>query len=245
MYRPTLAILLAFGSPATNPLHGIEYSAPIDDYIKQKVGRASFHRRLPRSLDFAIATLEIILAFGAVALTMETSWELGFKTVSSIYCKDWFGPLLWALLAIVICAAAMFSLSTRVSTRPQDPRAKKRLLLGWLRNQFTTCGNREPCYLSWQNETYTFIIVAWGCSILSVAHLIYGTFWFSTLSFISAGDAVQITGRYMAAAVVCRAIVAYELSGLRQITIVEDHRTINERKSEETQELLAGPKAVQ
>ena len=63
-----------------------------------------------------------------------------------------------------------------------------------------------------------FYAIAWLLGIGAVIHTILGTLVLSSLLFFSVTDSVIIVARYMASAVVCRAVARLELSGLRAAT---------------------------
>jgi len=50
----------------------------------------------------------------------------------------------------------------------------------------------------------------------------FGTIWFSSILFISAGDALGVWARYAASAIICRTIMMYELAGMRETTTVDE-----------------------
>jgi hypothetical protein len=67
---------------------------------------------------------------------------------------------------------------------------------------------------------------------------------FSSLLFISVQDAVSVVGRYFVSAMICRAIVAFELAGMRKASMVQDPvypRGIDERYGLELSSVLAEP----
>ena len=64
------------------------------------------------------------------------------------------------------------------------------------------------------DNLWSFSLLAWT-SFLIVGHIIYGTALFSTTQLVLAADALKIIARYMASAIICRAVLVFELHGLR------------------------------
>jgi len=54
-----------------------------------------------------------------------------------------------------------------------------------------------------------------------MAHIVFGTLTFSSLSFISVRDAVSVAAMYMVSAMFCQAVLMYELSGMRETISVQ------------------------
>jgi hypothetical protein len=61
-----------------------------------------------------------------------------------------------------------------------------------------------------------------------VQHILFGTLVFSSLTFIAVADAVPVAARYMGSAIVCRGILMFELSGMRETTAVKASTVIQD-----------------
>lgn len=112
----------------------------------------------------------------------------------------------------------------------------------WLRDEFTPCSEHSPTTLICKKESYLFLFLSWCTSTLTVLHITYGVLMFSSLLFISVQDAVSVVGRYFISAIVCRAIVAFELAGMRKASTAKDlvyPRGIDERYGLELSSVLA------
>jgi hypothetical protein len=72
---------------------------------------------------------------------------------------------------------------------------------------------------------WTFLLSAF-VSFLIVAHIIYGTALFSTIQLVLGGDALEIIARYLASAVVCRAVLVFELHGLRETVVLAQETVV-------------------
>ena len=59
--------------------------------------------------------------------------------------------------------------------------------------------NHQPdAELVYRKESYSFLAISWLASIGSVLHIIYGTLILSGTFFISVGDALIVTARFLA-----------------------------------------------
>lgn len=74
-------------------------------------------------------------------------------------------------------------------------------------------------------------------------HITYGVLMLSSLLFISVQDALSVVGRYFVSALVCRALVAFELAGMSKastvIEAVESEESEAVESDESGTELLA------
>ncbi|PHH84437.1 hypothetical protein CDD83_1940 [Cordyceps sp. RAO-2017] len=91
---------------------------------------------------------------------------------------------------------------------------------GWwtVPNEFIPSAFQRPCRLVWRREHAAFYAVSWFLSIVTVAHVLFGTLIFSSLLFFSVRDSVKVVARYAGSAIVCRAVVRFELAGLTEAT---------------------------
>jgi hypothetical protein len=91
----------------------------------------------------------------------------------------------------------------------------------YISDEFQLCSQHAPHTFTWRHESLVSILLSAWVSFVTVAHIIYGTTLFSTIQFVLGGDAIVLIARYMASAIVCRAVLLYELHGLRSVTKLE------------------------
>jgi len=218
--RPVLALLLAVGSPSKNPIRTIEYRGPVEEIVKEKRGKLKLHQTLSRPANTCIAFAEMILALGSMVNVIHLCWSIGKTTVFNPWCDRSFGPLVWTSISAVIfmLGTGTFSLVVHEHLESEEGTSYMRRFWKRLRNERVPCMAQEPRWLSWKDESYAFVFLGWMTTLLTIVHIIFGTFWFSSVLFLSAGDALAITGRFMVSAVVCRAVLMYELAGMRDTT---------------------------
>jgi len=192
--RPLLAALLAVGSPSKNPTRGVEYQGAVEEILKARVGRLRVHKQLSNFMNRLVVGIEIVVALAAVANTIDMSWELGVSTVFNPWCVQSFGPLVWATFALLIYILGNITFRLRVGLRsesgpPYDSRGNIKSLFG---SELVLCKAQDNRILWWKDETYTFVLLAWFNSLITLVHIMFGTIWFSSILFISAGDALGV-----------------------------------------------------
>ncbi|ETI27369.1 hypothetical protein G647_09559 [Cladophialophora carrionii CBS 160.54] len=216
--RPFLAFLLAAGAPAVSPMRTFDY-VDTKDLLAKKPGTAKILPMGPTA-NTLISSFEYIMAAGAVVNLAFVSYELCIQTVCSFAPEDAFLPALWAFLAIAVHFFGTWSVYLRtriVLLEPNVTRSWTQHIWRRICAEFTPSAAREVARLEIKDETYLYIFLSWFTSMGTVLHIVYGTLVFSSILFISTSDAVTVVARYLASTLVCRAIVMYELSGLRQV----------------------------
>jgi hypothetical protein len=216
--RPLLAFLLAAGAPAVSPIRTFDYVDP-KELLQKKPGTVNVFSMGPAKRS-AIALLQYVVAATAVLNLALVSYELCICTVSSFSPETAYEPALWAFLAVAVHFFGSWSvyLRIRIVTGESSVNISGRRRL-WRRilREFTPSAAREEAELEIKDETYAYIFLAWFTSMGTVLHIVYGTLLFSSILFISTGDAVIVVARYLSSTLVCRAMVMFELSGLRQV----------------------------
>jgi hypothetical protein len=215
--RPFLALLLAAGAPAVSPIRTFDYVDP-KELLQKKPGSVKVFSMGPTKKP-AIALLQYVIAAAAVVNLATASYELCIRTVCSFAPENAYEPALWAFLAVAVHLFGSLSvyLRVRIVTGGSGANTSGRERL-WqrIRREFIPSAAREEAELEIKDETYLYILLAWFTSMGTVLHIIYGTLVFSSILFISTGDAVIVVVRYLSSTLVCRAMVMFELSGLRQ-----------------------------
>ena len=215
--RPFLAFLLAAGVPAVSPIRTFDYVNPKE--LLETKPRSVKIFSMGSTKKLAITLLQYVVAATADLNLAIVSYELCIRTVCSITPETTYQPALWAFLAVAVHFFGSWSvyLRVRIVTRgsSMNMSGKGRLWQRILR-EFTPSAARGEAELEIRDETYGYIFLAWFTSMVTVLHIIYGTLLFSSILFISTPDAVIVVVRYLSSTLVCRAMVMFELSGLRQ-----------------------------
>ncbi|KAI6084097.1 hypothetical protein F4821DRAFT_280387 [Hypoxylon rubiginosum] len=216
--RPLLALLIASGSPAVNPLPTFMYDDPLKR-LEAIEGRLLPPKLLALSPLQAgcIVLIEYLLVLGAIANIVTAGYYAGEWTINTIACDDTWYPIAWVGLTIMLHICGMIVLDQRVRTVREGPgsQSSRTRILNYLRYEFSPCIIQGKLVLERNRETYIFVFVSWFSSISTVAHILFGTVAFSSLTFIGYIDSIKIIGRFMASAAICRAVLMFELAGLR------------------------------
>jgi hypothetical protein len=106
-----------------------------------------------------------------------------------------------------------------------------------LRQEFSLSSSHDRGELSAKPETNFFLFISWFTSTGIILHIIYGTLILSSTLFISARDALGVVGQFLGSTLVCRAILTYELRGIRMVVTAK-------KEEEEQEEGTAGAYSV-
>ncbi|KAE8338278.1 hypothetical protein BDV24DRAFT_166482 [Aspergillus arachidicola] len=219
--RPFLSLCLALGSPAVLPDRPFEYPN-----VKALLGADRLKKRItipkPGGRTWIlISVLEYIVALGAVANIATVCYQLGIQCICNYATEVTAQPLIWAFIIglIHIGGAIALSLRYRVIRSPmREPHiARQNWFRRYLIREITpSLYSTPPPDVDEIEESYLFLLFSWCVSIGAVVHILYGTMVLSSLLFISVEDALANAGQFLASVVCCRAVLAYELAGLRQ-----------------------------
>lgn len=223
--RPLLSFLLACGSLAVNPLPSFVYENPLEALEKREGRLAPSHvTSAPRWQLCLIVAGEYVLVLAAIANVMTALYFTGRWTVNTISCDTLYMPLLWAFVTPSLHIMGMIALRLRTDVVVDGALQGH---LGWsiedmrtwlfikARHEFSPCATHEKLKLQWKQETHAYVLVSWWASICTATHLLYGTIAMSSLVFLGYVDSIKIIGRLMASVIVCRAILVFELAGMR------------------------------
>ena len=244
--RPLLALLIACGSPAISPLPSFVYQDPVTS-LKARDGRLlrRFLSALSPIRSISVVIVEYLLILAAIANVITASYYAGLWSISTIACTNAHSPMLWVGLTLHIHISGMLALALQAETildTMQRGRPKTRWLER-LRHEFTPCVSHEKLVLKPKDESYSFVFASWFASLATVVHLLFGTVAFSSLAFIGEfcpsnaffcdqknsqlmlihglgfSDSFKIISRMIASAVVCRAVLMFELAGMRNAMV--------------------------
>ncbi|KAF2651491.1 hypothetical protein K491DRAFT_88870 [Lophiostoma macrostomum CBS 122681] len=217
--RPLLGLLVGMGSPAVAILRTFQHRDVIGKLENRDVKRglsinadAPMHRSL-------IILGEYSLAVAAIANCILTSFDLSIKGVVAWSKEDWWNPLRWSVLPVVVHLVGVWSSWLDVEMVRSHGGGEKTIrqhLQTWAKDEFRPCASHDPTTFRYRPTTYGFLIVSWWAAILTLAHYIYGTAVFSAELFVATPRAVLILCRYLASTLCCRMIVAFELAGMRR-----------------------------
>lgn len=219
--RPGLALLLALGSPAVAVSKADELAETLGKFAV--VGWEDVASFDPPCVDWSvvpplvrpfISLAEYLLTGGAVANVVNMAYRLGVHAIVGFSPDTIFMVPLWTLLAVIIHVVGVLGLALRVKS--VEAKSDRDDNDAWkLPSEFVPSAYQQPKRLVWRGGSVVFPAIAWLLSIGAVIHTIVGTLVLSSLLFFSITDSIIIAARYMASAVVCRAMARLELSGMQ------------------------------
>ncbi|KAI0863377.1 hypothetical protein F4860DRAFT_468054 [Xylaria cubensis] len=222
--RPVLATLLGISIPS---LRLSDSTSPdLESRLNHSVNLTFRPWKLPVPplwLMAIVSAFEYILAGLAVANTVYQAYQLAFwsiamssMAISSGPIPKTYGPFLWVFLTISVYIVnfGAFNLKYKENYKRQKNWRGNWSRLFW--NEVTPCMYGEPMWLIRKRETYCQMMLSSLVNGGVVVLLLYSTVLLSSQIFISLGDAVPVLARYLAASVVCRGIMDFELRGMRE-----------------------------
>ncbi|KAI2631597.1 hypothetical protein GGS21DRAFT_491497 [Xylaria nigripes] len=223
--RHLLALLLSFGNPSVYIERALDFRQP-QELLRHAGARCPPYRPTKPFEKFLLAVMQYAIAIAAVVNIATLSWQLGVGTVCSWWPNTVFAQLTWSALSIPIHLAGLLALRLRLHRKSNRGDAGERNGFGpWLRSllhwltksewQPAVCSDKkfdtEPC-----DEGKFSVVWSWFLSVGTVIHIIFGSLVLSSLLFIGPQDALIVVVRYVVSVLACRAIVAFELAGMRQ-----------------------------
>lgn len=237
--RPVLATLLSFGALTVLPMDP-ETVASLRKPVRVPT-RPGFLGSNSAVVQAIVMTLEYLVALGAVANVL---WEVYFLTYQSVCwaaiqlfqtqgLPETVVPLFWALFPVVAQLLSHLAMWIQFYRRRKSSGAKG------IPYEFT---NRSPSL--WDRLITEVTPSSWGRPIVapesrgtergsllmlelavtqivnlcSIAHVFMGTIILSTMQFLSLRNAVIILVRVLSGTIFVKAVVQYELYGMREVS---------------------------
>lgn len=213
--RPVLSALLALGAPAMYPTRVYEYTHPPDALLHLSGKRGL--PRLPPSFAIVVSILEYLLAAGTVANNIELAIRIGVRAVLAWACNSWAIPLVWVLYPVSLHVIATLGYRYMTPAVPVRDASRGRL---WniLMTEATPSCNCEVFPIPKDGPTATAILLQIFASALAFVHVVLGILTLASLIFIGFHDTLWILFRLIGSALVCRGILMFELSGIREVS---------------------------
>ncbi|KAI1747047.1 hypothetical protein F4782DRAFT_552592 [Xylaria castorea] len=226
--RPLLGFLISAGSPAVSMMKTSDFASSIMEFVEKGDTRDFGMGKLRWSSGrakwaFLISILEYVAVGGAVANVLHLAWNLGIYAIAIFAPDTIFGVPLWTLGAALIHVAGVLAVGVRVRMRSIDSRnggdynTRTKPLNTWIPHQLIPAVFQPAMTLELRQggaNSFWFYALTWIISIGILAQVAFGTLVLSGLLFFSLVDCLIIVGRYALSAVVCRAVVRLELSGM-------------------------------
>lgn len=253
--RPLLAFLISAGSPTVSMMKTSDFANAITGFVGgdgiEDIGIRSL-RSSPVAGWWAvfISLAEYAVVAGAVANVLHLAWSLGIYAVAIFAPDTIFGVPLWTLGAALIHLAGCLAIWVRVRMHTVESGSRKRNkeyhhhyhqsahgtiitrpLDTWVPTQFIPSVFHPAQTLELRQDRSSkvwFYTLSWIISIGILAQVAFGTLVLSGLLFFSLADCLTIVGRYTFSAVVCRAVVKLELSGMMAAIVPAQSKGVDE-----------------
>ncbi|GAP90786.1 hypothetical protein SAMD00023353_4700430 [Rosellinia necatrix] len=226
--RPFIALLLALACPSIYLSRAFEQSNPLD-ILNDRPGRIS-QWRFQGGKRWAFCLLQYAIIIGALSNVGTLYYQLGVRTVCMFWPNGTITVLVWGLLVWPIHVLSSFAFRLRARRTYSHENRNEPVRFGglwpWLKysgprireawkTELVPAVSQEDMYIVTFDESIALIVVNWILTPSIVIHVIFGTLTLSSLTFIGPRDAVEVAGRFMFSVLVCRAVLMYEIAGIR------------------------------
>ncbi|KAF7560667.1 hypothetical protein G7046_g3482 [Stylonectria norvegica] len=218
--RPGMAFLLAASTTGVGPLLAAEYlavkekmEAPMSQGVSVRLGTARVSW-----LTSVVSAVEYLVAALAVGNNVALAYQLGVWVVCT-WAPAWtFMPGLWSMFALAMHLVGWLTLRLRIKFRSVDDswQSSKPMPLRWLLSEVTPSAWAPAVKLEEREEGYWFLFLASLLYVGSAVQVLFGTAVLSSLMFLSVRDAAFVVARYIGSALLCKAVLIYELAGMRE-----------------------------
>ncbi|KAI1172064.1 hypothetical protein F4777DRAFT_563355 [Nemania sp. FL0916] len=248
--RPGLALLLALACPSVYLSRAFDSTSPLD-ILKERPGRLPQWR--PKGVwRGVLITAQYLIAFGSLSNVAVLYYQLGVRTICVFFPNGTVVPLIWGVLVLPIhlVATLVFRLQVRRLYRDDDLRSST--IWQWIkgtpkrikelrRTEFVPAALQKQVYMMTFPETKRLIGINWLLTPGIIIHVIFGTLVLSSLTFIGPRDALEVVGRYMVSVLIARAILMYEIAGVRDRFNSDDGGLVLELPFQEHDDLIVDP----
>ncbi|PHH78950.1 hypothetical protein CDD80_5982 [Ophiocordyceps camponoti-rufipedis] len=223
--RPLLAMLLAAAMPSARPLarhdhvgDALQVSRPLPPWMDARFpfGGLDAYSSLVPWARAVVSGAQYLLACAAVANTSYRTYQLCVWTVCTFVPTLAYFPAVWHLAVVLIHLIAWAVASVRVRSPRRDYGF---CAMRWLRIELVPSAWAKRFTLESRHQggglEYVLVAVEFLLYFMIPMQILYGTIVLSGLVFVSVMDAVVIATWYMLSTVVCRAILWYEIAGMR------------------------------
>ncbi|CAI7583392.1 unnamed protein product [Penicillium bialowiezense] len=213
--RHILGLLILLGSPSVLFDNTVGFRQQVTENLSP---RDNISMSLLLGPNWFTVLTEYTLALAAIANVGEVCYEIGTRSVTSVAQDAPFLPAIWIFVGVVthLLGASIFAMLKKRSNKPDVGHFLPAFnLWEWARGQFWPAKQAKRIRLEFLPCSLLEMMLSWVMSMIATVNLIFGTLVFSSLLFISISDSLFIILRFMASAIVCRAIARYEICTIR------------------------------
>lgn len=246
MRRPVLAALICVGSTCPtlqSDRTGLEMVGE-----KQEGENSVLWPKIPEAYSLWVTMAISVIEYGVVGFAAGNAifqgYQLSFGAVSFISMiigsfgnsYEAFSPLLWVLLPLPVQALGMYVLylgradgGAVSAQQPATTTTTPGLPVIWQYVKCWTVQEMTPCAFKKSNtlnramtlgvkKRCWILFLNWAIKFCVWVQVIYGTIVLSSVLFISLFTALEVVGRFLAGAVLCRVVLEFEMYGLREVS---------------------------
>ncbi|RYC55194.1 hypothetical protein CHU98_g11015 [Xylaria longipes] len=203
--RPILAILLALACPSVYLSRAFDSTSPLE-ILKERPGRLQQWR--PKGWrKSALVVFQYTVALGMLANVAVLYYQLGVRTISA--------TIVFRLQARRVYSDETSLHALQGNSFKQWIKDSKKRVLELRKTELVPASTQKDVYIIMYNESVPLICLNWLLTPSIIIHVIFGTLVLSSLTFIGPRDALEVIGRFMLSVLVCRAVLMYEIAGIR------------------------------
>ncbi|KAI8622909.1 hypothetical protein F5Y19DRAFT_483308 [Xylariaceae sp. FL1651] len=226
--RPGFALLLALACPSVYLSRAFDNGSPLD-ILKERPGRLP-QWRFKGWKRWALVAVQYSIALGALSNVGILYYQLGVRTVCMFWPNGTVAVPIWGILVLPVHIVGTFIFRLQARRTYSDEHGLEPLQFigfrqwigrSWVRVQellkteFIPAASQDHMYVIAFNERKWLIFLNWVLTPSIVIHVIFGTLVLSSLTFIGPRDAIEVVGRFMVSVLLCRALLMYEIAGIR------------------------------
>ncbi|KAF2868120.1 hypothetical protein BDV95DRAFT_670625 [Massariosphaeria phaeospora] len=252
--RPVLSVLLSVGAPVFSPTSLFPQWRPAEILAGRPLAF-----KTPQAVKrhpFVLAVAQYVFAVGAIANLTHVAYIMSYMSVTlSSGCQNRYFVFLWIYVAVSAHICGWFAVHTRASwarserhMSVDDGKRPERSFLATLRRlaaiEISPCFAREPHVLKWKVETGLGLFLVNLTTVVVLGHVVWGTIILGSTTLVEPVDAVMLIGRFVASTVVCKAILMFELAGMREVTTLEEEAVVVRTSSQGESSTALGKSAT-
>ncbi|KAL7910829.1 hypothetical protein GGI35DRAFT_325759 [Trichoderma velutinum] len=226
--RPILAFLLAFGTPSPNlGLQGGIINLDLASHVSTvpTVGFPGLLRRAPWVVRAAISCFEYLAGMLATGNVVYQVYRLTYKAVSQATVSikipnvpETYILFFWMVVMAPIFGIAYTTLRAGYSIVPSNAIQRRSAVVTWVLDEVTPSLYGRPLRLEKRLGTwvYSYVVLGWFSSVLSVLHIWLGTVVLGSILFVTLPDMLTVVEALVGCALLSRMVLAFEIHGIKQ-----------------------------
>ncbi|KAI3331721.1 hypothetical protein HD806DRAFT_478111 [Xylariaceae sp. AK1471] len=229
--RPGLAAMLALACPSVYLSRAFDQSNPLD-ILKERPGRLA-QWRLKGWKRWFLVLFQYGITLIALSNLATLYYQLGVRTVCIFWPNGTIAVVVWGVLVLPVHVVGTFIFRLQAQRAYREESLLEPLRLDsfrqwwkWIKHsprrafemrktEIVPAASQDDMYIIPYGESKMLILLNWALTPSIIIHVLTGTLVLSSLTFIGPRDAVLVVARFMISVLVCRAVLMYEIAGIR------------------------------